>query len=150
MSEIMPDRRLTSYDASSTRRMTKWRGRDHPPGRWGLRAERDSGWGSSPTGSEMSEGSIKTLARRATELAGPVPCRSGDSWLWFAQDPDDLEEAKARCRRCPLGRRAWPERRSAGNRAACGAARSSTGSDPGHQGPPGRPHADRRVATRAG
>jgi len=42
------------------------------------------------------------LARRAVELDKPVPCRDGDSRLWFAEDPEDLELAKAHCRSCPL------------------------------------------------
>jgi WhiB family redox-sensing transcriptional regulator len=42
------------------------------------------------------------LARQAIELDKPVPCRDGDSRLWFAEDPEDLELAKAHCRGCPL------------------------------------------------
>jgi WhiB family transcriptional regulator, redox-sensing transcriptional regulator len=107
--------------------------------------------GPSPTGSEMSEGSVKTLARRATELAGPVPCRSGDSWLWFAQNPDDLEEAKARCRQCPL--RVACLAGAAERREPCGV----WGGEIFDQGAivaakrrRGRPYADRRMAARAG
>ncbi len=42
------------------------------------------------------------LTRQAIELDKPVPCRDGDSRLWFAEDPEDLELAKAQCRSCPL------------------------------------------------
>ncbi len=107
--------------------------------------------GLSPTGSDTIEGSVKTLARRAAELAGPVPCRSRDSWLWFAQNPDDLEEAKARCRRCPL--RVPCLAGAVERREPCGV----WGGEIFDQGAiaavkrrRGRPHADRRVATRAG
>jgi WhiB family transcriptional regulator, redox-sensing transcriptional regulator len=50
----------------------------------------------------MSSGSVIMLARQAIELDKPVPCRDGDSRLWFAEDPEDLELAKAHCRSCPL------------------------------------------------
>ena len=50
----------------------------------------------------MSSGSVIMLARQAIELDRPVPCRDGDSRLWFAEDPEDLELAKAHCRSCPL------------------------------------------------
>jgi len=50
----------------------------------------------------MNSGSVIMLARQAIELDRPVPCRDGDSRLWFAEDPEDLELAKAHCRRCPL------------------------------------------------
>jgi WhiB family transcriptional regulator, redox-sensing transcriptional regulator len=90
----------------------------------------------------MSEGSVRALARRATELGGPVPCRSGDSWLWLAQNPDDLEEqAKARCRP-PVERRepcgVWGG--EIFDRGAIVAVKRRRG----------RPHADRRVAAKAG
>ena len=50
----------------------------------------------------MSSGSVIMLALQAVELDKPVPCRDGDSRLWFAEDPEDLELAKAHCRSCPL------------------------------------------------
>ena len=115
------------------------------------RAERDSGWGPIADGSDMSEGSVKTLARRAAELAGPVPCRSGDSWLWFAQNPDDLEEAKARCRRCPL--RVSCLAGAVERREPCGVWGGEIfdrGAIVAVKRRRGRPHADRRVAARAG
>ena len=99
----------------------------------------------------MKEGSVKTLARRATELAGPVPCRSGDSWLWFAQNPDDLEEAKARCRRCPL--RVPCLAGAVERREPCGVWGGEIfdrGAIVAVKRRRGRPHADRRVAARAG
>jgi WhiB family redox-sensing transcriptional regulator len=99
----------------------------------------------------MSEGSVRMLARRATELTGPVPCRSGDSWLWFAQGPDDLEEAKARCRRCPL--RVACLAGAAERREPCGVWGGEIfdrGAIVAAKRRRGRPHAERRVAARAG
>lgn len=34
----------------------------------------------------------------------PLPCRTRDPDLWFAEDPADLERAKALCADCPLRR----------------------------------------------
>lgn len=31
-----------------------------------------------------------------------LPCRNGDSELWFAESPSDVEEAKALCLDCPV------------------------------------------------
>lgn len=39
-----------------------------------------------------------TLARRAE----PIPCRSRDGDLWFAQSPADVELAKSLCGGCPV------------------------------------------------
>ena len=50
----------------------------------------------------MSSGSVIMLTRQAIELTTPVPCRDGNPRLWFAEDPEDLELAKAHCRSCPL------------------------------------------------
>lgn len=33
--------------------------------------------------------------------APPLPCQTEDSDLWFAENPADLEQAKAFCRDCP-------------------------------------------------
>ena len=66
------------------------------------RAERDSGWEPIADGECHERGIGKNAGPPGHRTGQPVPCRSGDSWLWFAQNPDDLEEAKARCRRCPL------------------------------------------------
>jgi len=33
-----------------------------------------------------------------------MPCRTGDPDLWFADDPADLERAKALCAPCPVRR----------------------------------------------
>ena len=32
----------------------------------------------------------------------PLPCRKGPADLWFSEQPDDLERAKASCQPCPL------------------------------------------------
>lgn len=34
----------------------------------------------------------------------PIPCRDGDPDLWFAEEPADLERAKALCAGCPIRR----------------------------------------------
>ena len=47
--------------------------------------------------------SLATLARRAADLGGPLPC-TDDTQLWFSEHPADLELAKALCRTCPLQR----------------------------------------------
>jgi len=31
-----------------------------------------------------------------------LPCRDGDADLWFAETPDELEQAKALCADCPI------------------------------------------------
>jgi WhiB family redox-sensing transcriptional regulator len=31
-----------------------------------------------------------------------IPCREGDSELWFAEAPERIAEAKAMCRGCPV------------------------------------------------
>lgn len=35
-------------------------------------------------------------------LDGLLPCRVADSELWFAEQPREVEQAKALCRACPL------------------------------------------------
>ncbi len=36
-------------------------------------------------------------------IGGPdLPCQMADADLWFAEDPRDLEQAKAMCADCPL------------------------------------------------
>lgn len=37
-----------------------------------------------------------------TQHRGQLPCREHDPDLWFAEDPDDLELAKALCGECPV------------------------------------------------
>jgi WhiB family redox-sensing transcriptional regulator len=49
----------------------------------------------------MTSISLSTLARRAAELGGPLPC-SDNVALWFSDQPADLELAKASCQTCPL------------------------------------------------
>jgi WhiB family redox-sensing transcriptional regulator len=36
-----------------------------------------------------------------SKQAPPLPCRTEDSELWFAEKPADLERAKAFCQQCP-------------------------------------------------
>ena len=40
------------------------------------------------------------LSAAAAHLA--FPCQEEDGELWFAQDPKDLEQAKAHCTDCPI------------------------------------------------
>ena len=86
------------------------------------------------------------LARQAIELDKPVPCRDGDSRLWFARDPGDLELAKAHCRGCPL--RAACLAGAIERREPCGVWGGEI-FDRGQilpvRGRRGRPHADRPV-----
>ncbi len=101
--------------------------------------------------SDMSERSVIALARRATQLAGPVPCCNGDSWLWFAEDPDALEEAKARCRRCPL--RTSCLAGAIERREPCGVWGGEIfdrGTILAAKRRRGRPHSDPRLSARAG
>ncbi|SDC37559.1 WhiB family transcriptional regulator, redox-sensing transcriptional regulator [Sanguibacter gelidistatuariae] len=35
-------------------------------------------------------------------VAGLLPCRSNDPELWFAEQADQVEQAKAMCQQCPL------------------------------------------------
>ena len=46
--------------------------------------------------------SVAALARAATVLDDPLPCRASHPQLWFSERPAELELAKARCRPCPL------------------------------------------------
>jgi WhiB family redox-sensing transcriptional regulator len=95
----------------------------------------------------MSSGSVIMLARQAVELDKPVPCRDGDSRLWFAEDPEGLELAKAHCRSCPL--RAACLAGAIERREPCGVWGGEI-FDRGQILPAkrrrGRPHADRPVA----
>ena len=34
----------------------------------------------------------------------PLPCHDADADLWFAEEPADLEQAKALCGACPIRR----------------------------------------------
>ncbi|MGB2919799.1 MAG: WhiB family transcriptional regulator [Mycobacterium sp.] len=45
---------------------------------------------------------MSPLTCERTRLA--VPCRDGDPDLWFAENPGDLEQAKALCAQCPIRR----------------------------------------------
>jgi WhiB family redox-sensing transcriptional regulator len=46
--------------------------------------------------------SLVALARAASALDAPLPCRASHSQFWFSERPAELELAKARCRPCPL------------------------------------------------
>ena len=50
----------------------------------------------------MSLISLALLTSRAGTLNGPLPCQREDPELWFSEQPADLEQAKAHCRRCPV------------------------------------------------
>ena len=50
-----------------------------------------------------------------------LPCTE-DPELFFAESPQDVEQAKAMCRGCRPGLPAWPARWSAGSPGASGAA----------------------------
>ncbi|MFI9400909.1 WhiB family transcriptional regulator [Nocardia sp. NPDC052316] len=39
---------------------------------------------------------------RAREVNKVLPCRAGDPDLWFAESPNQLEQAKALCASCPI------------------------------------------------
>ena len=58
-----------------------------------------------------------------------VPCHVGDPDLWFAENPLDLERAKALCADCPIRRECLPRRWNVKSRGACGVARSSSPDD---------------------
>jgi WhiB family redox-sensing transcriptional regulator len=46
---------------------------------------------------------LDTLTDEATQARTPlIPCRAGDSELWFAESPADVEQAKSRCGPCPV------------------------------------------------
>ena len=45
---------------------------------------------------------MSSLTCERTKLA--VPCHVEDPDLWFAEDPRDLEQAKALCAQCPIRR----------------------------------------------
>lgn len=47
----------------------------------------------------------QSVAAQTCEKTKPVvPCRVGDPDLWFADNPVDLERAKALCAQCPIRR----------------------------------------------
>ena len=97
-------------------------------------------------GSDMRSRSVIMLARQAIELDRPVPCRDGDSRLWFAVDPEDLELARVHGPvSCPL--RAACLAGAIERREPCGVwgGRSSTGANCCLKRRRGRPHADRPV-----
>ena len=50
----------------------------------------------------MSLISLVLPTSRAGALDGPLPCQQENPELWFSEQPADLEQAKAHCRRCPV------------------------------------------------
>ena len=58
--------------------------------------------GSRPPVAPMSLISLVLLTSRAGALDGPLPCQQENPELWFSEQPADLEQAKAHCRRCPV------------------------------------------------
>jgi WhiB family redox-sensing transcriptional regulator len=46
--------------------------------------------------------SVSATTCRKSKLA--VPCHIGDPDLWFAENPVELEQAKALCAQCPIRR----------------------------------------------
>ena len=46
--------------------------------------------------------SAALLSGPGDELGEPLPCRTADPELWFAESPAALEQAKAYCLGCPL------------------------------------------------
>lgn len=50
-----------------------------------------------PVGSPVIADPAMPAAGRAE-----LPCQAGDADLWFAENPRDLEQAKAMCEQCPL------------------------------------------------
>ena len=49
---------------------------------------------------EVAAGNALSAAPALT--ASTLPCQEADADLWFAEDPRDLERAKAMCADCPL------------------------------------------------
>ncbi len=49
----------------------------------------------------MSDLTSLSMNTRSTKLPA-LPCHVGDPDLWFAQNPVDLERAKALCADCPI------------------------------------------------
>jgi WhiB family redox-sensing transcriptional regulator len=45
---------------------------------------------------------LGSLLGAAPRAGLDLPCRSDDADLWFAEDPAELERAKALCGRCPI------------------------------------------------
>lgn len=45
---------------------------------------------------------MSLLVSPATPVQGDLPCRHHDPDLWFAESPQDVEQAKALCGDCPL------------------------------------------------
>lgn len=43
-----------------------------------------------------------TITPQLRKPALELPCQSADADLWFAESPDDLEQAKSLCAQCPL------------------------------------------------
>ncbi|WLP89880.1 WhiB family transcriptional regulator [Gordonia sp. NB41Y] len=51
---------------------------------------------------ECSANEYSSAATLSVSRSTDLPCQAGDADLWFAEDPRDLERAKAFCGDCPL------------------------------------------------
>ena len=61
------------------------------------------------TDTDQEAGKTTCRSRRATKACGKaqlpaLPCHVGDADLWFAENPAELEQAKALCADCPIRR----------------------------------------------
>lgn len=54
------------------------------------------------TDAQLSAPTSTTMSGRTADLTGALPCWSEDPDLWFAEQPGDVEAAKALCVPCPL------------------------------------------------
>jgi WhiB family redox-sensing transcriptional regulator len=57
-----------------------------------------------PAGIDQEREMDMTHSTRAERALLTLPCHVGDPDLWFAEDPADLERAKALCAGCPIRR----------------------------------------------
>jgi WhiB family transcriptional regulator, redox-sensing transcriptional regulator len=61
------------------------------------------GW-PEPPAVERRGSSLVLLTKQATALGDPLPCHRENPQLWFAEQPADLQLAKAYCQPCPVRR----------------------------------------------
>jgi WhiB family transcriptional regulator, redox-sensing transcriptional regulator len=61
------------------------------------------GW-PEPPAVEQRGSSLVLLTKQATALDDPLPCHRENPRLWFAEQPADLQLAKAYCQPCPVRR----------------------------------------------
>ncbi len=55
-----------------------------------------------PAGADMASVSLGDVLEGAEGHFHDIPCRGGDPELFFADDPEDVEFAKALCGSCPI------------------------------------------------